>query len=62
MFGNFGGSEMIVVFIAILILFGAKRIPEIAKGIGKGMSEFKRAMRDVEDEINNSIDSEDKKE
>ncbi|MCF8260662.1 MAG: twin-arginine translocase TatA/TatE family subunit [Melioribacteraceae bacterium] len=61
MFGNFGGSELIVVMIAVLILFGAKRIPDIARGIGKGMAEFKKAMRDVENEIQSSInDSDDK--
>jgi sec-independent protein translocase protein TatA len=51
MFGNFGTGEMIVVVIAILILFGAKKIPELAQGLGKGMREFKKALRDVEDDI-----------
>lgn len=51
MFGNLGATEIILIVLAILILFGAKRIPELAKGIGKGMKEFKKAVREVEDDI-----------
>lgn len=39
MFGNIGGTEIILIVLAILILFGAKKIPELAQGIGKGMRE-----------------------
>lgn len=46
-----GGGELVVVVVAILILFGAKRIPEFAKGLGKGIHEFKKASREVTDEI-----------
>jgi sec-independent protein translocase protein TatA len=46
-----GGGELVLVVVAILILFGAKRIPEFAKGLGKGISEFKKASREVTDEI-----------
>jgi sec-independent protein translocase protein TatA len=46
-----GGGELIVVVVAILILFGSKRIPEFAKGLGKGLHEFKKASREVTDEI-----------
>jgi sec-independent protein translocase protein TatA len=45
-----------------LILFGAKKIPELAQGIGKGMKEFKKAVRDVEDDIKSTTDDEKKKE
>jgi sec-independent protein translocase protein TatA len=45
------GGELMVLVVAILILFGAKRIPEFAKGLGKGISEFKKASREVTDEI-----------
>ena len=55
MFGNLGAGEILLIVLAILILFGAKKIPELAQGIGKGMREFKKAMRDVEDDIK-SID------
>jgi sec-independent protein translocase protein TatA len=51
----FGGapssSELILVFVAILLLFGAKRLPSIARNMGKAMEEFRRAARDVTDEI-----------
>lgn len=60
MFGNLGATEIILIVLAILILFGAKKIPELAQGIGKGMKEFKKAVRDVEDDIK-SVDEDDKK-
>lgn len=52
--GNLGPMEIIIICLVILLLFGAKRIPEAARGIGKGMKEFKRALKDVEDEITDS--------
>ncbi len=51
MFGNLGAGEIILILLVILILFGAKKIPELAKGLGKGMSEFKKGLKDVESEI-----------
>jgi len=60
MFGNLGAGELILIVLVILLLFGAKKIPELARGIGKGMSEFKKGLKDVEDEIKSS-DSETKK-
>ena len=50
------GGELIVVLGAILILFGAKRIPEFAKGLGQGIREFKKAQNEVMAEIHNSMD------
>ena len=50
------GGELIVVLGAILILFGAKRIPEFAKGLGQGIREFKKAQNEVMNEIHNSMD------
>lgn len=47
-----GTSEIVLIFLAILLLFGAKRIPEIARGLGKGIREFKDATRDISREIN----------
>ena len=61
MFGSLGATEIILIVLAVLILFGAKKIPELAQGIGKGMKEFKKAVRDVEDDIK-STDNEIKKE
>jgi sec-independent protein translocase protein TatA len=58
MFGlfNLGGGEIILVLALVLILFGAKKLPELAKGLGQGIKEFKKATRDVTDEIQNSMD------
>ncbi len=51
MFGNLGAGEIILIVLVILILFGAKKIPELAQGIGKGMREFKKALSDVQEDI-----------
>jgi sec-independent protein translocase protein TatA len=48
------GGELVLVLVVILVLFGAKRIPEFAKGLGKGINEFKKASREVTDEIERS--------
>jgi sec-independent protein translocase protein TatA len=45
-----------LVLVVILVLFGAKRIPEFAKGLGKGINEFKKASREVTDEIERAVD------
>jgi sec-independent protein translocase protein TatA len=50
------GGELVVVMGAILILFGAKRIPEFAKGLGNGIREFKKAQNEVMNEIQSSMD------
>lgn len=44
-------QEMIVIFLIVLLLFGAKKIPELARGVGKGMGEFKKAKTEFEREI-----------
>jgi len=49
-----GTGELIVILVVVLVLFGAKRIPEFAKGLGKGINEFKKASREVTDEIHNA--------
>ena len=51
MFGGLGMGEMILIFLVVLLLFGAKRLPEIGSSLGKGIREFKTSMRDVEGEI-----------
>ena len=45
------GQEIFVIFLVILLLFGAKKIPEIAKGLGKGLREFKKATDDIKKEM-----------
>lgn len=49
---NFGAGEIIIVALVILLLFGGKKIPELMKGLGKGVSSFKKGLSEVEDEIN----------
>lgn len=50
---SIGGPEVVVVILVVLLLFGAKRIPELAKGLGKGIREFKDASREIKKEIDN---------
>ena len=52
--GFFGGWEIILILAVVLILFGAKKLPELAKGLGTGIKEFKKATREVTDEIQNT--------
>jgi len=52
--GFLGGWEWVIVIMAVLLLFGAKKIPELAKGLGTGIKEFKKATREVTDEIQNA--------
>ena len=49
--GSLGPFELILIFLAVLLLFGAKRIPEIARGLGKGIREFKTATKEITDEF-----------
>ena len=49
--GNLGTSEIIILAVLVLLLFGGKKIPELMKGIGKGVSQFKRGLKEVEDDI-----------
>ncbi len=49
--GSIGTTEIILIFLAVLLLFGAKRIPEIARGLGKGIREFKDASNDIKREL-----------
>ena len=51
-----GPTEMLLIFLAVLLLFGAKRIPEIAQGLGRGIRDFKKSLKDTQDEIKNLDD------
>ena len=54
--GITGGWEWIIIVLAVLILFGSKKIPEFAKGLGKGIKEFKNAKDDVKNDIEDAIE------
>ena len=49
--GSLGPMEILLIFLAILLIFGAKRIPEIARGMGKGIREFRSATREISSEL-----------
>ena len=54
--GIFGGWEIVLILAMALLLFGSKKLPELAKGLGQGIKEFKKATREVTDEIHNAAD------
>ena len=53
-----GWPEIIGILIVVLVLFGAKKIPELAKGLGSGIKEFKKATREVQDDLQRAIEEE----
>ena len=54
--GFFGGWEIVLILAVVLILFGAKKLPELAKGLGQGIKEFKKATTEVTNEITTAMD------
>ena len=62
LFGSFGAGEVIVIALIVLLLFGGKKIPELMKGIGKGLKSFKDGVKGIEDEINADVTKDEKKE
>jgi sec-independent protein translocase protein TatA len=54
MFSTPSGMELVMIFLVILVLFGGKKIPELAKGLGSGIKNFKNALKE-EDEIDNKV-------
>jgi sec-independent protein translocase protein TatA len=48
---NIGGGSFILIILVILLLFGAKRIPELARGLGRGIREFKDATKDIQNDL-----------
>jgi sec-independent protein translocase protein TatA len=57
LFMNIGGPEMILIFVVILLLFGGKKLPELARGLGKGLREFKDASDGIKREIHSNINT-----
>jgi sec-independent protein translocase protein TatA len=55
---NLGPTEMIFVLVVLLLVFGAKRLPELGSGLGKGIREFRRSMKDITSEIERSDEPE----
>jgi sec-independent protein translocase protein TatA len=53
--GNLGGGEIFIIAMIVLLMFGAKRIPDLMKGLGKGIKEFKDASKDVRENIEKSM-------
>lgn len=51
-----GSTEILVIAVVVLVLFGAKKVPELMKGVGTGIKEFKKASRDVQDELHRAMD------
>ena len=56
-FGNIGPTELIFLLVFLLLIFGAKRLPELGSGLGKGIREFKRSMREINTEIERPDDT-----
>lgn len=55
-FAWLNGWEVVAILAVVLVLFGAKKLPELAKGLGQGIKEFKKSSREIQDEIQSSID------
>jgi sec-independent protein translocase protein TatA len=61
MFGNMGYGEMILIGFLVLLLFGAKRLPEIGSSLGKSIRMFKKSIKDIQDELPSNSDLEDER-
>ena len=61
-FGGVGWQEVLVIVVVVLILFGGRKIPELARGIGRGMREFKREMRGVREDLDEAMKEDEEEE
>ena len=61
MFGNIGTPEILIILLIILVFFGAKKIPELAQGLGKGIREFRKAAKDIQEDITSEKQIDEKK-
>lgn len=57
LFGSLGWPEIILIVVVILIFFGAKRIPELMKSVGKGVKSFKQGLNEIDEQINQADDT-----
>lgn len=57
--GNLRGWEWIIILVVILLLFGGKKIPELMRGLGKGVKSFKAGMKEAENDIKDAVDEKD---
>lgn len=62
MFGSIGGTELMVIMLIALLIFGPRKLPELGRSIGKGLSEFKRASNDLKRSLEQEIDAEERQE
>ena len=61
MIGGLGFQEILIILIILLLFFGGKKLPELARGLGKGLREFKEATREVSDEVKKAAELDDEK-
>lgn len=59
--GGLGGTEVLLILAVVLIFFGPKKIPELARGLGRGIREFKDATKEIKDELEEGIKDDEKK-
>jgi sec-independent protein translocase protein TatA len=52
MFGTIGWQEILLILVIVLLLFGARRLPEVGQALGKGIKEFKKAVQGLQDDVN----------
>jgi len=53
--GNLGATEIILIVLVILLFFGARKLPELAQGLGKGIREFRKATKEIQDDIEGEV-------
>ena len=57
LFLNLGAGEIVIIALVVLLLFGGKKIPELRRGLGKGVKSFKSGMNEIEKDINDNINT-----
>lgn len=60
--GNLRGTQLLIVVLVVLLLFGGKKIPELMRSLGKGVHSFKQGLNDAREEINKPVDNDTKSE